>query len=104
MRILILSNDPQFADVFARRLREHGFSAVQFSSPHDALEHIQPNDVLVTDYELPGMTGLEVAQRAYTEGWRGSFLPMSGNRAVHDEDFVSSFLSGVLPKPLPTEQ
>jgi CheY-like chemotaxis protein len=104
MRILILGNDPQFTDVFAQRLRAHGFAVAQFTSPHDALQHIQPNDVLVTDCELPGMTGLEFAQRAYTEGWRGSFLPMSGYRAAHDGEFIPSFLSGVLAKPFPTEE
>jgi DNA-binding response OmpR family regulator len=104
MRILILGNDPQFTDVLAQRLRAHGFAVSQFTSPHDALEHIQPNDVLVADYELPGMTGLEFAQRAYTEGWRGSFLPMSGHRATHDEEFIPSFLSGVLAKPFSAEE
>jgi CheY-like chemotaxis protein len=72
MRILILDDNPALLQVLALSLRSAGFSVTVFGCPHEALEHIHEADVLVTDYHMPEMTGLEVARRAYAQGWRGS--------------------------------
>src|ERR1035441_9404282 len=79
MRILILDDDAAMAQTLGVSLRTEGHYVLVFSSPHEALKHIHEVDVLVTNYNLPGMTGLDVAKRAHEQGWRGSLFLMSGH-------------------------
>ena len=78
MRILILDDQAGLADTLALSLRVAGHSAFGFTRPAEVLAALQEDDILVTDYDMPEMTGLEVARRAYAQGWRGSLLLMSG--------------------------
>jgi len=78
MRILILDDQAGLADTLALNLRVAGHSAIGFTRPAEVLAALQEGDVLVTDYDMPEMTGLELARRAYAQGWRGSLLLMSG--------------------------
>jgi CheY-like chemotaxis protein len=103
MRILILDDQPGLAKVLETSLRHHGYSAKAFTSPLDALNAIHESDVLVTDYHLPGMTGLEMARRAYARGWRGSLLLMSGHRAAIGEVIEHPLLRMILDKPFSTQ-
>jgi hypothetical protein len=48
------------------------------------------------------MTGLEVARRAYAQGWRGSLLLMSGHPASIGEAVEHPLLHLILHKPFPT--
>jgi CheY-like chemotaxis protein len=99
MRILILNDRPGLAETMATSLRTHGCSAKAFTSPLEALKAIHESDVLVTDYNVPGMTGLEMARRAYAQGWRGSLLLMSGHHAVIGEGIEHPLLRMILDKP-----
>jgi DNA-binding response OmpR family regulator len=104
MRILILDDQPGLAETFALSLRISGFSATGFTRPTDALEAIQENDVLVTDYHMPTMTGLEVARLAYAQGWRGSLLIMSGHVTAISEAIEHPLLHLILNKPFSTQE
>ena len=85
MRILILDDQPELAETLSANLRIYGHSATAFTSPKEALEMIREYEVLLSDYEMPEMTGLEVARRAYAQGWRGALLLMSGHPAAIGE-------------------
>jgi DNA-binding response OmpR family regulator len=82
MHVFILDDQPGLAQVLALGLKMEGFSASAFSCPHKALKAIGKGDVdvLVTDYHMPEMTGLEVVRRAYAQGWKG--VPCSSSRAT----------------------
>ena len=60
---------------------------------------IHEYEVLLSDYEMPEMTGLEVARRAYAQGWRGALLLMSGHPAAIGEVVEHPLLRIVLHKP-----
>ena len=81
-RILILHADAAQAEIIASNLRQEGHSVLAFSSPQQALEQIHEVDILMTEHRLPEMTGLEVAQRAYALGWRGSLFIKARNEGV----------------------
>jgi CheY-like chemotaxis protein len=85
MRILILDDQAGLADTLALNLRAAGHSAIGFTRPAEVLAALQEGDILITDYDMPEMTGLEVARRAYAQGWRGSLLLMSGHPAALGE-------------------
>lgn len=99
MHILILDDQPEFTEVLSISLRHAGHTTERFSCPKKALEAIGVYDVLITDYHMPEMTGLEVARRAYAQGWRGSLLLMSGHPAAIGEPVEHPLLRGVLHKP-----
>jgi CheY-like chemotaxis protein len=102
MKILILDDQRGLAETLAMSLRAAGHSAVGFTRPIEALAALEEEDVLVTDYHMPEMTGLEVARRAYAQGWRGSLLLMSGHTGTIGEPLEHPLLHLILHKPFPT--
>ena len=101
-RVLILDDQPSFAEMMALSLRTAGFIAEGFTSPRLALEKIADFDILITDYHMPEMTGLEVAKEAHARGWRGSLLLMSGRRQDLPEDALHPLFQSVMQKPFST--
>jgi CheY-like chemotaxis protein len=99
MRILILDDNPALLQVLALSLRVEGFTVTVFSSPHEVLKNIHEADVLVTDYHMPEMTGLEVARRAYAQGWSGLLFLMSGRSSAITEPTEHPLLRSLLDKP-----
>ncbi|MCE0497998.1 MAG: response regulator [Methylacidiphilales bacterium] len=99
MRILILDDNAALAQILGLSLRYEGFSVLVFACPHEALKHIHEAEVLVTDYHMPGMTGLEVARQAYEQGWRGSLFVMSGHFSSISERIEHPLLRRILDKP-----
>ena len=99
MRILILDDDAALAQTLGVSLRSEGHFVLVFTSPHEALKHIHEVDVLATDYDLSGMTGLEVAKRAHEQGWRGSLFLTSGHLSDMSERIEHPLLRCILDKP-----
>ena len=102
-KILILDDQPGLAETFALSLRHYGYSAAAFTSACKALEAIEGYDILVTDYHMPEMTGLDVARQAYSQGWRGSLFLMSGHPAAIKEVVEHPLLRIVLQKPFSSQ-
>jgi len=104
MRVLILDDQPGLAQVLAVGLRMEGFSVLAFTCPHEALKAMRDIDVLVTDYHMPGMTGPEVARRAYVQGWKGSLVIISGHPETFSEGIENSLVWSILEKPFSTRE
>jgi CheY-like chemotaxis protein len=103
MNILILDDHPEFTESLAAALQHAGHTPEPVSRPEKALEIIGGYDALIANYTMPGMTGLEVARRAYAQGWRGSILLMSSDPAVMGESVEHPLLGGILHKPFSYE-
>jgi len=100
MRILILDDQPGLADTLSLSLRFDGHSATCFTCPKEALEAIYQYDVLVAGHQIQEMTGLEIARRAYAQGWRGRLLLTRGrDPASIGETIEHPFLRMILPEP-----
>lgn len=70
--LLIVDDDEQILKVLARLLAEEGYHVSTASDPLTALSLLRasPFDLLITDYRMPEMTGLELirdARRFYPE-------------------------------------
>ena len=104
MRILILDDDAALAQPLGVSLRSEGHFVLVFTSPHEALKHIHEADVLLTNYNLPEMNGLEVAKRAHEQGWRGSLLIMSGHFSTMSDRIEHSLLRSILDKPFSSHE
>ena len=65
--VLFVDDDPAIVDATCMLLRASGFRVYSATNGDEALEHIgsgvQP-DILVSDYRLPGYTGVELIRRA----------------------------------------
>jgi len=104
MRVLILDDQPGLAQILAMHMRSEDFSVTAYTCPYEALKNIHGVDILVTDYHMPGMTGLELVRRAYAEGWKGALFIMSGHLSMIAEKMEHPLLCAVLEKPFSTSE
>jgi CheY-like chemotaxis protein len=105
-RILIVEDEPAFADVLAELLREEGYSVVQVRDGFTALHVLGGErarvDLLVCDVMLPGLRGDRLAAevRKRFPQRRLPILLMSASAdpdvALRDVDFM--------PKPFETDE
>jgi CheY-like chemotaxis protein len=64
---LLVDDDNAVRDITAARLRQLGFEVLEAGSGGAALDLLDRNaqvDLLVADFAMPGMNGVEVAQQA----------------------------------------
>lgn len=107
-RILVVDDDAVIAQLLARVLRRAGYDVVQATVsshvPAMLAEAEPPFDLLVTDQTMPGMTGLELADRV--QRWRIGFpvILLSGfSEFVGRQDLKQHGLREVLMKPVPID-
>lgn len=65
-RILLTEDDSSLRQFLARALERAGHQVTQAESAYAALPHLEAGgiDLLLTDIVMPGMDGIELAQRA----------------------------------------
>lgn len=65
IRILVVDDDPIFLLFLRDVLKDSGLRVVMAGNGHDALAEtqLQPFDVIVTDFHMPGMSGIELIER-----------------------------------------
>ncbi len=65
MNILLIDDDRESLENLGMLLERRGFSSQRFTDPQKALEaaHTGGFDLVITDYEMPRMDGLEVLRR-----------------------------------------
>ncbi|MGN6109672.1 MAG: sigma-54-dependent transcriptional regulator [Kofleriaceae bacterium] len=67
--VFVVDDEREMVDLIALGLKKRGFSVVPFGSGADALAAVQSHDVdvVVTDLNMKGMTGLELCQRVVAD-------------------------------------
>ncbi|MDB4958794.1 MAG: fis [Myxococcales bacterium] len=65
MKIFVVDDEREMVDLVALGLKKRGFSVVPFNTGHEALAALTEHDVdvVVTDLNMKGMTGLELCQK-----------------------------------------
>lgn len=63
-QILILDDDPQYAEMLAELLEVHGFIAEVCHDPYEALDRLRTGafDLVMSDFKMPGLDGGSVLQ------------------------------------------
>jgi CheY-like chemotaxis protein len=72
-----VDDDDGVRTVLGEQLRELGFTVDEVGDGHSAIERLKTNgsyDVLLTDFAMPGMNGLDTIRRAMRE--RPSLQPL----------------------------
>jgi len=84
--ILVVDDDPRITDLLRRVLAYEGYSVAIAAGGNEALNRTleRPPDLIVLDIMLPGMDGLEVAQRLRMAGDNVPILMLTARDAVAD--------------------
>ena len=83
LRTLVADDDFAFLDLVATALERRGAHAVRASCGDELMAAIADNhpfDVVVTDVQMPWMTGLQVMHSVRTAGLRTPTVIMTGSR------------------------
>ena len=84
--ILVVDDEPRITDLLRRILAYEGYSVAIAASGSEALDRSleRPPDLVVLDIMLPGLDGLEVAQRLRTAGDNVPILMLTARDTVVD--------------------
>jgi len=77
-RILIVDDEPQVIRVLKLSLRPRGYEVQSVSDPREAMDKLRgfAPDVLITDIQMPGLSGRELCERIHAEMPERGFLIM----------------------------
>jgi len=107
-RILCVDDDLAIARLLTRWLGRAGYDAVATSAPLTAVQQLvsaaRPFDALITDQNMPGMTGLELARFAVSARPRlVVFLATAKGDCLDPDQLASSGVSHLVAKPFDLE-
>ncbi len=110
-RILLVDDEPGLTEVTKRRLEALGYDVVAMNDPEAALRMVERDpaqfDLVMTDYAMPGMTGMQLAHQVtalraelpvmlltgYLEDFPPDELETAGIRRVHVKPVSGSVLA-----------
>jgi CheY-like chemotaxis protein len=105
---LLVDDDHEVRQVTAEMLRHLGFAVVEAEGGEQALEIIgtlQPSaNLILLDYAMPGMNGLQVAQALRTRGVTAPIALVTGYAELSEEDLVAGSFCGVIYKPFTLQE
>jgi two-component system OmpR family response regulator len=86
-RILVVDDEPSIVDAVATALRYEGFSVEEAATGREALAAVtrfEP-DLIVLDWMLPDVDGIEVGRRLRERGFRTAILFLTAKDAVENK-------------------
>lgn len=102
--IIIVDDDALIAEAIRRALLPRSLRQKVFDNPQDALREILADpaawDIVITDYGMPGMSGIELARRLRQAGFNGKIILISGDMAAAFPQLTDGLVDTTLEKPL----
>ena len=105
-KVLVVDDDPVVGKSFARVLSGKGYAVITARNGEEALTklHNETYDLVFTDIKMPGMNGLEVAERLReTQPWLPVVIVTGYGTDAHQARAKAAGVSGFLHKPLSPE-
>jgi len=86
LRVLVVDDESVISQTLAAILRQHGFAATSFTNPLDALKSAmaEPPDLLISDVNMPQLSGVDLAVRVKTRFPQCKILLFSGQATTSD--------------------
>lgn len=102
MKILVVDDEAPIMQLCVKVLEGRGYTVQGFTRGEDVLTRLaaEPADLLVADYKMPGMNGIDVIRQARTARPQVRILMITGHgtRDVIEEAHAAG-VNGVLLKP-----
>ena len=104
-RVLVVDDDPVMRELAAARLQEAGFEAVMASNGAEglALARARPCDLVITDVDMPAMSGFELtrALRAHPDNASTPVIVITGSEKPEAVDLAfAAGATSFLAKPI----
>jgi two-component system cell cycle sensor histidine kinase/response regulator CckA len=103
--VVFVEDDEDQLHIVPRMLRQLGYTVHAFSDARSALAALREGiaaQVVVTDFDMPGMTGVELARALAEEGIDVPVILISGR--MQEKNFTFANVRAVVPKPYNREQ
>ena len=86
-KILVVDDEPAIVDAVATALRYEGFEVAEAANGRDALAAVATGepDLIVLDWMLPDVAGIEVGRRLRERGFKTAILFLTAKDAVEDK-------------------
>ena len=86
-RILVVDDEPSIVDAVATALRYEGYEVEEASTGREALAAVgrEPPDLIVLDWMLPDIDGIEVGRRLRERGFKTAVLFLTAKDATEDK-------------------
>ena len=103
-KVLVVDDEIHIVHVVAIKLRNNGYEVITADNGAQALElaQIENPDIIVTDYQMPVMTGLELIKKLQENGETASIpviMLTARNFALQDVQGGALPVAGCLSKP-----
>ena len=105
-KVLVVDDDPVIARSFDRVLSGKGYAVITARDGNEALRKLKDEkyDVVFTDIKMPGMSGIEVAERIKaTQPWLPVVIVTGYGTDENEARAEAAGVSGFLRKPLSPE-
>jgi FixJ family two-component response regulator len=101
--ISIIDDDQSVREAVKSLIRSLGYEAVTFASAEEYLgaDLTHDSECIITDVQMPGMTGIDLQDRLVSDGYRKPIIFMS---AMSAEDAGTTAASRFLRKPFSDER
>lgn len=102
--IIIVDDDSVIAEAIRRAVLPRSLRQKVFEDPRQALDEILAHpdawDIVITDYGMPGMSGVELARQLRQAGYSGKIILISGEMAEAYPQLTKGLVDSTLEKPL----
>ena len=106
-RVLVLDDDAAMAQTAALILNRLGYEAQSETNSAKSIRRILDNEfeILLTDYNMPGLNGFQVAHLLRTMGSMITIILHTGEEGTFDSDDLRLLgILGVINKPLSLDE
>lgn len=105
-KILVVDDDPVVGTSFDRVLSRKGYQVIKALNAHEALEQLRKDEVdaVYTDIKMPGMTGLEFAEKVKARRpWTPVVIVTGYGTEADERRAMEAGVAAFLHKPLSPE-
>ena len=105
-RVFLVDDEPIVLATLGTGLEKLGYSVSEFEQPREALDSYreQPPDIVIVDYNMPGMNGLELMQALNAIEHRPVIMLSAYNDLPIVREAIGAGVSGYLVKPVESER
>ncbi|MGH7201196.1 MAG: response regulator, partial [Planctomycetaceae bacterium] len=109
MRVLIVEDDDLSAEMLQHALEQFGYDATRAAGGQEAFEHVRTGQyrLVVSDWEMPGMTGIELCRRIrrrHGSGYVYVILLTSRSGTVNAVEGLNAGADDFISKPFQAEE